>query len=101
MKKRTYTKYEWKERVSAEFEMPVRELVELFISDKYSMAMTAKTIGIDVDTLKRFCVPRGIKFPDRMDLRPDCKPKSHKKGRINNPWGSKGKPKSKIKERNN
>ena len=96
MTAKRYGLHEWKKRVEDEFEMPVREVVRLFIKDRYSMKMAAATMEIDVETLKRYCLRKNVKFPDRINLRDECKPRPLKLGIIRNPWGVKGKPKKKL-----
>lgn len=93
----SYGLHEWKKRVEDEFEMPVKEVVRLFIKDRYSMRLAAETMGIDVETLKRYCQNKKISFPKRIDLRDECKPKPGVFGLVRNPWGRKGKPKKKRK----
>jgi hypothetical protein len=93
MADKQYRLTEWKKKLEDDFEMPVRELVRLFIKDRYSMKMAAATMGIDVDTLRRYCRQHKMSFPDRINLRDECKPKPNKLGIVRNPWGCKGKPK--------
>jgi uncharacterized protein YlaI len=89
----------WQQRVEAEFEMPLKEVIRLFIKDGYSRNMAAATMEIDKDTLKRYCLKNKITFPDRMHLRDECKPRCFKRGIVRNPWGRKGKPKKRIRIR--
>ena len=90
---RSYGLREWQQRVEEEFEMPLKELIRLFIKDRYSRNMAADTMEIDRGTLRRYCLRNKIVFPDRMSLRDECKPRCFKKGIVRNPWGRKGKPK--------
>jgi hypothetical protein len=88
-----YSKYEWKKRVSQSFDnISVKELITSFFVDGYSVSLTAGAIGIDPDTLRRYCKLSNITLPIRANLRDECKPKPLKKGIIRNPWGVKGKP---------
>jgi len=91
--KKKYGLRQWQKRVEDEFEMPFDVLIKLFIKDKYSRKMAAEVMEIDKDTLKRYCTRNKIKFPDRLDLREECKPKGGIKGIVRNPWGRGGKPK--------
>ena len=84
---------QWQQRVEEDFEMPLKELIRLFIKDRYSRNMAADTMEIDRGTLRRYCLKNKIVFPDRMSLRDECKPRCFKKGIVRNPWGRKGKPK--------
>lgn len=68
----TYTTHEWQKRVKAEFEMPVRELVESFARDGYSLGLTAGALGISHGTLVNYCKRMGIIFPDRYHQRDEC-----------------------------
>lgn len=75
----------WKERIREEYEMPARQVICLFAKDRYSKWFTAKVLNISVNTLKAYCARNGIQFPDRINLREDCKPKPW--GKVNNPLG--------------
>jgi len=70
--------YQWPQRVKAEFDTPVRELIASFARDKYSLRLTAGTLGISRETLTKYAKREGIVFPDRVSQRKDCKP--HGKG---------------------
>lgn len=91
--KKTYGLREWWKRVEDEMEMPINEVIRLFIKDRYSRKMTSEVLEIDPKTLKRYCDRKKIKFPDRLDLREECKPKGGIRGIVRNPWGRGGKPK--------
>lgn len=83
----------WKQRIRKEFEAPAREVIQSFADDGYSKRLTAGAIGITTQTLLKYCRKEGISFPDRNNLREECKPKPYGlKGKINNPWGRRGKP---------
>lgn len=89
---------QWQQRVENDFEMPLKELIRLFIKDRYSRNMAADTMEIDRNTLKRYCLRNKITFPDRMHLRDECKPRCFKQGIVRNPWGRKGKPKKRTRK---
>jgi hypothetical protein len=77
--------HDWPRRIRAEYSMPAKEVIKLYARDKYSMWFTAGCLGISVNTLKAYCVREGIAFPNRMELREDCK--SRPFGNCNNPLG--------------
>lgn len=86
-------KHLWRQRVRREFDMPVRDLIVSFARDRYSKRLCAGAIGITRQTLIAYCNKEHIEFPKRSDLRDECKPKAYgMKGKVNNPWGRRGKP---------
>jgi hypothetical protein len=88
-----FTKHQWQDRVKHEFGVDsVKQFVQESAADRWSMKTTALMMSIQPETLKRYCRIKNIEFPDRMQLRDDCKPKPLKKGIIRNPYGRKGKP---------
>ena len=88
----TFAKYQWQDRVRHEFGVvSIKQFVQQSANDHWSMAATALMMDIRPETLKRYCRIKDIRFPGRMELREDCKPKPLKKGIVRNPWGRKGK----------
>lgn len=86
-------KHLWRQRIKKEFGVPARVVIESFANDGYSKRLTAGAIGITTQTLRNYCRRENINFPDRNNLREECKPKPYGlKGKINNPWGRRGKP---------
>lgn len=71
----TNTAYQWPQRIGAEYDMPVRELVASFARDKYSLRLTAGTLGISRETLTKYAKREGIVFADRIGQRKDCRPR--------------------------
>jgi hypothetical protein len=93
-------KDKWRKRVSDEFGAKVKVVIakvkvviQSFADSGYSKLLCAGAIGITTQTLLRYCRENDIKFPDRIDLRDECKPKPGKRGYTNNPYGRAGKPK--------
>jgi len=87
----TFKKHEWQQRIRHEFDAPARTVIISFAESGYSKELTAPVIGITKQTLLAYCRREGIKFPDRINLRPECKPRPSKKGIVRNPYGCKGK----------
>jgi len=88
-----FAKHQWQERVKQEFGVDsVKQFVMESAADHWSMKTTALMMSIQPETLKRYCNIKNIEFPERKNLRDDCKPKPLKKGVVRNPWGRKGKP---------
>ncbi len=81
----------WRQEVRQEFGAPAKEVILSFATSGYSKELTAPAIGISKQTLLRYCRKENIKFPKRIDLRPECKPKPRVKGIVRNPWGRRGK----------
>ena len=88
----TNQKDKWRHRVSIEFDAPVKIVIQSFADSGYSKRLCAGAIGIHTQALLRYCRENNIKFPDRINLREECKPKPGKRGYSNNPWGRNGKP---------
>lgn len=86
-------KHLWRQRIRNEFGSPARDVIHSFADDGYSKLLCAGAIGITTQTLLKYCRDNDIKFPDRINLRSECKPRPGKYGIVNNPWGVKGKPK--------
>ena len=84
-------KHLWKQRIRQEFEAPAIVVIQSFASSGYSKRLTAGAIGITTQTLLRYCRENSINFPLQKDMRPECKGANRHKGRVNNPWGRKGK----------
>lgn len=86
-----FKKYAWQQRIRYDFGIPARDIIGSFARDGYSKRLTAGAIGINMQTLREYARREGIEFPTRSELREECKPKPSVKGRINNPWGRRGK----------
>jgi len=86
-------RYNWKQRILSEFGVSAKTLIQSYADSGYSKELTAPAIGICKQTLLKYCRENGIQFKDRIDLRPECKPKPGKYGIVNNKWGCKGRPK--------
>ena len=84
-------KHLWKQRIKQEFGEPAKIVILSFARDGYSKRLTAGAIGITGQTLLAYCRREGIEFPERKDLREECKPKPSVKGLVRNPWGRAGK----------
>ena len=74
----TNTAYQWPQRIKAEYDIPVKELVASFARDKYSIRFTARVLEIGKTTLTKYAKREGIIFADVHDRRKDCK--AHGKG---------------------
>lgn len=85
-------KDKWRHRISIEFGVPAKILIQSFADSGYSKRLCAGAIGIGTQALLRYCREHNIQFPDRINLRDECKPKPGKRGYSNNPWGRNGKP---------
>jgi hypothetical protein len=87
----TFKKHEWKRRIRHEFDEPAKMVIISFAKQGYSKLLTAGAIGITAQTLRNYANREKIKFPDRDELREECKPKPRKLGIVRNPWGRRGK----------
>lgn len=79
----------WKQEIRSEFQTSVYNVVKSFADSGYSKVLTSSTLGICEATLKKYSEQVGIEFRKQVDMRDDCKPRAW--GRVNNPWGRKGK----------
>lgn len=91
----TYSKDKWRQRVAREFGAPAKMVIKSFAETGYSKRLCAGSIGITRQTLIRYCLQEGIKFPDRNHLRDECKARPSYMP-INNPWGRCGKPQETV-----
>jgi hypothetical protein len=82
----------WQRDVKQEFGAPAREVIQSYAESGYSKLLTAGAIGITTQTLLRYARRNGIEFAERINLRPECKPKPQVKGIVRNPWGRAGNP---------
>ncbi len=80
----TFKKHQWQRRISHEFNKPAKEVIISYATDGYSKRLTAGALEINTQTLRNYANREGIKFPERNELREECKPKPSKG---NNPLG--------------
>lgn len=84
------TKFQWKKRITKEFGRPVEEVIRQHNNRHFSKNKTAMNLGINIETLNKFCKEHQIEWCQRKDFNQLCK--ARPTGSSNNPWGCKGKP---------
>lgn len=67
-------KHEWQRRIRHEFEAPAKIVITSYSESGYSKRLTAASIGITMQTLVNYCRRENINFPNRSQLRSECKP---------------------------
>lgn len=73
-----YTAHQWPQRIKEEFGDNPKVIIASFFRDGYSKRLTAGAIGINRNTLIRFCKRAGIDSTKHNEMRLECK--GHGKG---------------------
>lgn len=83
----------WQQRIREEFGTSALTVIRSFAGSGYSKRLTAGSLGISINTLRKYAEQHGIVFASKKDMRPECKgggvgwPKGKPRGYSNNPAG--------------